>query len=57
MVERKGDPDKKPPECNERPGMGGGCPNLEETGGGFEGERYACAICGESYKLYYEDMA
>lgn len=34
----------------------GRCPNVEEVGGGFEGERYRCAVCGYSYFLDYEDM-
>ena len=69
---REGDKSKQPPECeprfipytdeNPRPrGMPGNgywtqCPNLKETGGGFEGERYGCDVCGKSYFLYYEDM-
>jgi hypothetical protein len=32
------------------------CPNIEEVGGGFEGERYRCKKCGYSYFLDYEDM-
>lgn len=32
------------------------CPNMKEAGGGFEGERYRCDICGKSYFLDYEDM-
>lgn len=32
------------------------CPNLKEVGGGFEGERYRCDVCGESYFLDYEEM-
>ncbi len=32
------------------------CPNMKEVGGGFEGERYRCAVCGKSYFLDYEDM-
>lgn len=54
MVDRKGDKTKQTRDCtvdtNAR------CPNLKETGGGFEGEWYDCEVCGESYKLYYEDM-
>lgn len=45
---------KQPPECHER--EGGHCPNLKETGGGFEGEQYACEVCGLRYYLDYEDM-
>lgn len=32
------------------------CPNMKEVGGGFEGERYCCAVCGKGYFLDYEDM-
>lgn len=32
------------------------CPNMKEVGGGFEGERYRCAVCGKGYFLDYEDM-
>lgn len=35
------------------------CPNMksdpEDTS--METERYECAVCGDYYKLYYEDMA
>lgn len=33
------------------------CPNIKMTYNGFDGESYSCEICGEYYKLYYEDMA
>ncbi|TIU94669.1 MAG: hypothetical protein E5W09_22580 [Mesorhizobium sp.] len=32
------------------------CPNMKEIGGGMEGERYRCAVCGKGYFLDYEDM-
>lgn len=32
------------------------CPNMNEVGGGFEGERYSCKVCGAGYYLDYEDM-
>lgn len=32
------------------------CPNMKEVGGGFEGERYRCAVCGKGYFLDYDDM-
>lgn len=38
---------EKPSDC---------CPNVKEVGGGFEGERYRCDVCGYSYFLDYEDM-
>lgn len=54
MADRKGDPAKQPPECTMR--TDGKCPHLKDAGGGFEGERYACEICGERYFLDYEEM-
>ena len=51
MGDRKGDPAKKPEGCD-----GYTCPNIKETGGGFEGEQYHCDVCGERYYLDYEDM-
>lgn len=55
MADRKGDPEKQPPECkiNDAPPR---CPNIKETGGGFEGEQYDCPVCGERYYLDYEEM-
>ncbi|MEH3108937.1 MAG: hypothetical protein PGN22_03095 [Agrobacterium cavarae] len=32
------------------------CPNMKEVGGGFDGERYRCAVCGKSYFLDYDEM-
>ena len=32
------------------------CPNMKEVGGGMEGERYSCAVCGKGYYLDYDDM-
>ena len=54
MTDRKGDPSKQPPECH-----GDGvnvCPHLKEVGGGFDGERYRCDVCGESFFLDYDEM-
>ena len=55
MADRKGDPAKKPAECLAAKSATG-CPHLKETGGGFEGERYDCDVCGEHFFLDYEDM-
>lgn len=53
-MDRKGDKSKQPPECavdhNNR------CSNLHNTYEGYDSETYACAVCGERYKLYYDDM-
>lgn len=54
MVDTKGDPSKQPVECTVN--KDNCCPNLKEVGGGFEGERYRCAVCGESFFLDYEEM-
>ena len=54
MTDRKGDETKKPGICKER-GITR-CPNMKETGGGFEGERYDCEVCGASYYLDYDEM-
>lgn len=32
------------------------CQNMKEVGGGFEGERYRCDVCGKGYFLDYEEM-
>lgn len=34
------------------------CPNMEADPDdmSMESERYRCLVCGERYKLYYEDM-
>lgn len=39
------------PKCSN-----GDCPNMKCTYEGMDGERYRCAVCGESYYLDYEDM-
>jgi hypothetical protein len=57
MVDRKGDPAKQPGECTIR--SNGRCPNLHESSSltDMDGETYHCDVCGEHYRLYYEDMA
>lgn len=54
MSDRKGDPGKQPEGCKDPLA----CPNLIETSSAtdFEGETYDCKVCGEHYRLYYEDM-
>ncbi|WP_174058170.1 hypothetical protein [Rhizobium rhizogenes] len=32
------------------------CANMKEVGGGMDGERYRCGVCGKGYFLDYEDM-
>lgn len=57
MADRKGDPAKQGPECEMR--SLGRCRNLRETSSktDMDGETYHCDVCGEHYRLYYEDMA
>lgn len=73
MTDRNGDPAKQPPGCKPvftphpdpkpRGAVGDGvwskCPNLKDTSSNsdMDGETYDCAVCGEHYRLYYEDMA
>lgn len=52
---KHGDKTKQPPECKIDDTLK--CPNIKCTYEGWEGESYRCDVCGESYKLYYEDMA
>jgi hypothetical protein len=54
MADYDGDPSKQPPICKEK-GITA-CPNMMETGGGFEGERYRCFVCGATYYLDYDEM-
>lgn len=55
MSDIKGDPAKKPNDCriDDTPPH---CPNIQCTYEGMDGETYNCRVCGEHYKLYYEDM-
>lgn len=55
MVDYVGNPNEQPPECKIGE-PGGKCPHLKCTYKGFDGERYRCERCGESYWLDYEDM-
>jgi transposase-like protein len=54
MPDHDGDPDKKPQACKQSGIVR--CPNCIEVGGGFEGERYRCAVCGATYYLDYDEM-
>jgi len=53
-MDAKGDPEKQTEECKRLGYMR--CPNMKETYGGFDGERYRCEQCGESYYLDYDEM-
>lgn len=52
MSDNEGDDSKKTEACR----AGKHCPNLKEVGGGMEGERYRCDVCGKSYFLDYDEM-
>jgi hypothetical protein len=56
MSDRPGNQEKRTPDCLGFGEQQHNCPNIEETGGGFDGEQYRCAICGYAYYLDYEDM-
>lgn len=63
-----GDKAKQPPEClkdvftpdapGSHHGKWGRCPHLKEVSSSsdMEGETYDCSVCGEHYRLYYDDM-
>lgn len=53
MSKRKGDESKKPVECRDNWTK---CPNIKLTYQGWGSETYECDVCGERFKLYYEDM-
>ena len=57
MPDRKGDPDKKPDYCKNK-GLNERCRNLKEVSDKYDmdGETYDCAVCGEHYRLYYDEM-
>ncbi len=52
----KGDTEKQPLECQALGENKMACPNLQEVGGDYEGERYLCYICGEKFFLDYDEM-
>jgi hypothetical protein len=53
MSDHKGDPSKQPPECKNGSTR---CPNIKNTYEGFDGERWRCNVCGESFFLDYDEM-
>ena len=54
MADRKGDPMKRSADCD---GGYTACPHIKNTYEGFDSETWECPVCGEFFKLYYEDMA
>jgi hypothetical protein len=53
----QGDAEKQPPECRALGKFKMDCPNLKEVYSGFDGERYRCDVCGESFFFSYDDVA
>lgn len=56
MSDTSGDASKQPDECKALGSYKMACKNLKEVGGGFDGERYRCEVCGESFYLDYDEM-
>jgi hypothetical protein len=54
-MDRKPDEKKQPDECKKRERLLS-CPNMKETGGGFDGEQYHCDVCGAAVYLDYDEM-
>lgn len=55
MSDSKPDPNRQPEACKKLERILS-CPNMIETGGGFEGEQYRCKVCGASVYLDYDEM-
>jgi uncharacterized protein with PIN domain len=55
MTDIEGDQSKRPPECNtaQRPTS---CPHIKCTYEGYDGERWNCNTCGQSFYLDYDEM-
>lgn len=58
MADRKGIPALQPELCQKLISKTS-CPNMRETSSNtdMDGETYHCEVCGEHFRLYYEDMA
>lgn len=54
MSDHRGDKAKQPTECTVE--KNNRCPNLKNTYEGYDGERYRCEVCGESFFLDYDEM-
>lgn len=52
MAGKKGDPEKKSPECTSDTH----CPHIENIYEGWDYETWSCKKCGEYFKLYYDEM-
>ena len=53
MTDIFGDETKKSEECKKDWTK---CKHIKMTYSDFDKESYDCAVCGESFNLYYEDM-
>jgi hypothetical protein len=53
MSDHKGDPAKKPTDCTSHTN----CPHIKCTYEGMDSETWSCPLCGEHFKLYYDEMA
>ncbi|MEJ1172643.1 hypothetical protein WA845_00215 [Agrobacterium sp. CMT1] len=55
----KGEPEEqasRPRPCGIADPSTRDCQNMKEVGGGMDGERYRCDVCGKSYFLDYDEM-
>ena len=55
MADVEGDPSKRPTTCMTAT-MPTSCPHIKCTYEGFDGERWRCDLCGQSFYLDYDDM-
>lgn len=55
MADIKGDPAKRPTTCMTET-MPTACPHITNTYEGYDGERWRCDLCGESFFLDYSEM-
>lgn len=51
----EGDPIKRPPTCMTAT-MPTACPHIKCVYEGYDGERWSCDLCGQSFYLDYDDM-
>lgn len=55
MADIKGDATKRPPTCMTET-MPTSCPHIKNIYEGYDGERWRCDVCGESFFLDYGEM-
>lgn len=56
MSRDMGDKTKQPEGCDTSKFTSNPCQNMKEVGGGFDGERYRCEVCGATFYLDYDEM-